>query len=140
VEAKALRNSNLSQNQNRSKMAVTAELIRQGASILQEACPRCGGVQIKFRGKIYCTNEDNLEAILNPGSAVEKPVPAKVEDQQPIHSNSEATSSLRKIMEDKLNGLSKQLESSTNPDEQVRLLDLITKYVETLEKINRSAT
>ncbi len=123
-------------------MALTAELIRRGASILQEPCPRCGSVQIKYRGKVYCTNEDDLEALLNPESPRETPAPArgKVEDQKEPKTVSQTEDSLRKLLEDKLNNLSKQLDSTNDLDEQGRILNLISKYLETLEKIKRSST
>jgi uncharacterized Zn finger protein (UPF0148 family) len=119
-------------------MTLTAELIRRGGSILQEACPRCGSVQIKYKGKVYCTNEDDLEALISSDSGHEAPAP-KVETREPSKSASPATDSLRRLMEDKLNDLSKQLASTTDVAEQVRLLDLISKYLETLEKVKHSS-
>jgi uncharacterized Zn finger protein (UPF0148 family) len=128
----------LSQAQNKAKMAATAELIRRGASILQEACPRCGSVQIRYNGKVYCTNEDDLESLLNPDLRQVVAVP-KVESSEPVKSTSPATDSLRKLMEEKLTELSKQLDSSTDPGEQARLLELISKYLDTLEKVKRAS-
>jgi len=134
---------------NRSKMAYTAELVRRGATILQEPCPRCGGVQIKYRGKIFCTNEDDLEVLLNPETEDKKkeavasapPGPFKVEESTRMKVSepaSPATESLRKLLEEKLDALSKQLDSTTDIEEQARILDLISKYLETLEKTKRS--
>lgn len=128
-------------------MAHTAELVRRGATILQEPCPRCGGVQIKYRGKVYCTNEDDLESLLNPEIEEKKeppasapPGPQRVEEsvKRAAETASPATESLKKLLEEKLNTLSKQLDSTTDIEEQARILDLISKYLETLEKIKRS--
>ena len=115
-------------------MAITAEIIRHGASILQEACPRCGSVQIKYKGRVYCTNEDDLESLLNPVTLRETPTPQKVEEQKSAPAHSQATDALRKMLEEKLSNLSKQLDSTTDLDEQARILDLMSKYLETLEK------
>ena len=52
-------------------MVNTAELIRRGAAILQEPCPRCGAVQIRYKGRNYCTNEDNLNSILDSNGAAD---------------------------------------------------------------------
>lgn len=128
-------------------MAHTAELVRRGATILQEPCPRCGGVQIKYRGKVYCTNEDDLESLLNPEIEEKKeppasapPGPQRVEEsaKRAAETASPATESLKKLLEEKLNTLSKQLDSTTDIEEQARILDLISKYLETLEKTKRS--
>ena len=119
-------------------MTLTADLIRRGGSILQEACPRCGSVQIKYKGKVYCTNEDDLEALLSSDSG-HGAIALKVESPEPLKSASPATESLRKLMEGKLNELSQQLASTTDVAEQARLLDLISKYLETLEKVKHSS-
>jgi uncharacterized Zn finger protein (UPF0148 family) len=118
-------------------MVLAADLVRRGASILQEACPRCGSVQIKYKGKVYCTSEDDLESLRNPSSVKETIVYDKVEEHKPVPAASQAADSLRKMLEEKLNNLSKQLESTTSPDEQTRILDLMSKYLETLEKAKR---
>ncbi len=108
-----------------------ADLLRRGATLLQEACPRCGGVQIKYQGKVYCLNEDDLGAVLNPNSQVSE----KKENPPPAN---EAENSLRKMLEDKLANASKQLESTSDIEEQARLLDLISKYLETIKKLGTS--
>src|SRR5579872_4362845 len=123
-------------------MALTAELIRKGAAILQEPCPRCGSVQIRYNGKIYCTNEDDLQSLLNPEARTESPPPgpAKVEPTHDRSSQSfpDTTGPLRKLLQDKLDALSKQLESTTDAEEQAKILNLISKYLETLEKAKKA--
>ena len=103
-------------------MATSADLLRRGATLLQEACPKCGGVQIKFKGKVYCLNETDLNELLSPPTA-----------ESPASQTS--PSPLRKLLEEKLASASKQLESATDVSEQSKLLDLISKYIETLEKL-----
>jgi len=120
-------------------MALTAELLERGATLLQEPCPRCGSVQIKYKSKTYCTNEDNLQELLNPESEKETTPTAKIEVPEKVRPMSPATENLRKLMEEKLSELSKQLDATTDPAELARLLDLISKYLETLEKIKRAS-
>ena len=48
----------------REKMQVTVELMRRGAVMMKEPCPDDNGVQLRYKGKIYCTNHDDLEAAL----------------------------------------------------------------------------
>jgi hypothetical protein len=50
----------------------------------------------------------------------------------------ESSISLRKLLEEKLASASKQLEGTTDVSEQSKLLDLISKYLETLEKLNKT--
>jgi uncharacterized Zn finger protein (UPF0148 family) len=118
----------------KSRMITSADLLRRGATLLQEACPRCGGVQIRYQGKIYCLNEDDIESALSPKP--EQSRQTKKEESKPSLV-SEASSTLRKTLEEKLASVSKQLEATTDVEEQGRLLDLISKYVETLEKLNK---
>ena len=50
---------------NRDKMKVAVELVRRGATMLAEPCQQCGGIQVKYRGKTYCTNHEDLSAMLS---------------------------------------------------------------------------
>jgi UPF0148 protein len=128
-------------------MVTTAELIRKGAAILQEPCPRCGAVQIRFKGKINCTNEDDLNSILDSSGAfdsLQTQVKSRMKNEEKPSTTSpqvaQSSDSLRKLLEEKLNTVSKQLDSATDPAEQSKLLDLISKYIETLEKVKKSAS
>jgi len=127
-------------------MVATADLIRRGAAILQEPCPKCGAVQIRYKGRIYCTNEDDLNSILDSNASNEtqqtqnKSVAKNEEKPVTIPQISQSPDPLRKMLEEKLNNVSKQLETSTDLAEQAKLLDLISKYIETLEKLKKSAS
>lgn len=118
----------------KARMATSADLLRRGATLLQEACPKCGGVQLKYHGKIYCLNENDLDEVLSPKQAVQPST--KVEKI----AASEGAVSLRKLLEEKLAAASKQLEGTSDVQEQSRLLDLISKYIETLDKLDKSAS
>jgi len=129
----------------------SADLLRRGAALLSEACPRCGGVQIRFQGKVYCINEDDLSEILSTGPSGAPPRAAAASPElsrataQP--SSTAATISpqavspeqiqLRRLLEEKLQAASKQLEVSQDLGEQEKLLGLISKYIDTLEKLKR---
>ena len=134
----------------RRKVATTAELIRKGATLLNETCAKCGGVQIKYQGKIYCINEDDLSNILSAPSAsprssvpVVEPAMSKRE-LNPVAKPATASAAseraaLRTLLEEKLAKVSRELESSQDFDQQAKLLDLISKYLETLEKLKANA-
>lgn len=119
--------SSSSNEQGHQRIVTSADLLRRGATLLREPCPRCGGVQIKYQNKTYCLNEDDISSVLNPEQKV-APQPESKSEQSP----------LRKVLEDKLASVTKQLESSQDPDEQAKLLELISKYVDTLDKLKRS--
>ena len=36
------------------------EIMRKGGTLLSEKCPRCGGVQVKYKGRVLCIAEDDL--------------------------------------------------------------------------------
>ena len=116
----------------RSRIITSADLLRRGATLLREACPRCGGVQIRYEGRVYCLNEDDIESAL-------KPVQIATKEVEPVPP-AEASNTLRKMLEEKLAIVSKQLESTTDIEEQSKLLDLVTKYVETLQKLNKATS
>lgn len=114
-----------------------ADLLRRGGTLLQEPCPKCGGVQIRFEGKTYCMNEDDLEAALSPKPAAIQPEPVAKKEQKLPKSDS-GSNTLRVLLQNKLDVVSKQLDSTTDLQEQAKLLDLISKYIETLEKLKKS--
>ncbi len=51
--------------------------------------------------------------------------------------SSQERDGLRAMLEQKLDAASKELEAAKDVGEQTRLLDLISKYVETLEKLRK---
>ena|SRR5487761_594932 len=129
----------------KQRMALTAEMMIKGATLLRESCPKCGGVQIKFQGQTYCTAEDDLETPLSPEGA-SKPAGETLPKKETLHEpltpkveQSPERGALRGMLERKLETLTKQLETSNDVDEQAKLLDLISKYVETLEKLKKSS-
>jgi uncharacterized Zn finger protein (UPF0148 family) len=120
-----------------NKMIATAELLRRGATLMREACPKCGAVQIRFEGRTYCTNEDDLTSLLSPQHEQRLREEGKTASKEKPKTSSEKED-LKVLLEEKLKAVSKQLENSTDPDEQTKLLDLVSKYVETLEKLKKS--
>ena len=125
----------------------SADLLRRGASLLGEVCPRCGGVQIKFKGNVYCLNEDDLSELLSIGTPKNNQTETPISNaaipgpklqgegtKLEIKKNS-SSEQLRGILEEKLKKLSKQLDESNDVEEQTKLLELISKYVDTLNKL-----
>jgi UPF0148 protein len=47
----------------KSRMKLAADLVSKGATMLSEPCPECGGVQVRYHGKVYCTNHEDLSLV-----------------------------------------------------------------------------
>ena len=45
------------------KLKLAAELMSKGATMLSEPCPQCGGIQIRYHGRVYCTSHEDLTSM-----------------------------------------------------------------------------
>src|SRR5579875_2741504 len=55
------------------KISNTADLIRKGGSLLQEVCPKCGNLQIKYKERVYCVACDEMELVSYSGDIAKAP-------------------------------------------------------------------
>jgi len=104
---------------NAAKTKATVELMRKGAVMIKEPCPVCNGVQVRYKGRVYCTNHDDLSAALQ---AKEILFPDVAED-------------LRNLLLVKLKESMSLLEGEKDSDKLERLVSLMTGYVELLRKL-----
>jgi UPF0148 protein len=102
-----------------SKTKTTVELMRKGAVMLKEPCPFCNGVQLRYKGRIYCTNHDDLAVALQ---AKEILFPDLAED-------------LKNLLLVKLKESMVVLESEKDSERLERLVSLMTGYVELLRRL-----
>jgi UPF0148 protein len=102
-----------------AKTKTTVELMRKGAVMMKEPCPVCNGVQLRYKGRVYCTNHDDLSVALQ---AREILFPDVSED-------------LRNLLLVKLKESMSLLESERESEKLDRLVSLMTKYVELLRKL-----
>lgn len=100
-------------------MKITAELIRRGAVMLKEACPICSGIQIRYRGKTYCTNHEDLTSLLT-GEEI---------------TYSSVTDSLRELLVGKLKESIDSLQNEKDLQKQDAIVSLIGKYIELINKL-----
>jgi UPF0148 protein len=105
----------------RDKMKVAAEVVRRGGTILAEPCQQCGGIQVRYRGKIYCTKHEDLSPVLKTEGV----------------SFDTVVSQTREVLLAKLNETANLLEAEKDPAVQDRLVSLMTKYFELLQKLPR---
>lgn len=102
-----------------AKTKTTVELMRKGAVMMKEPCLVCNGVQLRYKGRVYCTNHDDLTVALQ---AKEILFPDVSED-------------LKNVLLVKLKESMSLLENERDSEKLDRLVSLMTKYVELLRKL-----
>jgi UPF0148 protein len=102
-----------------SKTKLAADLVRRGATIMKEPCQQCGGIQVRYRGKVYCTGHEDLSGVLKAGEVSFDTVVAQ----------------MREVLVAKLNETAALLESEKDPAALDRLVSLMDKYFDLLQKL-----
>lgn len=105
-------------SQQKTKTQIATELMSKGATLLRETCPRCGGLQLKYKGRTLCVNEDDLSEATKMGTIA----------------TTDAIGNLRELVIMKLQEASSELSAEKVLDRQLKLADLIQKYVELLKE------
>ena len=103
----------------RDRMKLAAELVSKGATMLAEPCPKDGGIQVRYRGKIYCTIHDDLTSI-TVASAV---------------SYDAVVGQLREVLLSRLNEATAALGTERDLAKQDQLVSLASKYFELLQRL-----
>jgi UPF0148 protein len=102
-------------------MKVSVELMRKGATMLAEPCPQCGGIQVRFHGKVYCTNHEDLTSLLTEERA----------------SYDSVVVSMKELLVSKLNEANGLLEKERDVAKQEQLVSLMSKYYDLLQRITQ---
>ena len=103
---------------------IMADLLRQGATLTEHACPVCSSPIFKMRsGELWCASCQKRVIILREGE------PEPKNDQVSNFSSLETT-----IME-KIQQVEKQLKEETNPEKLKSLGATVSTLLESLEKI-----
>lgn len=105
----------------KDKMRLAAELVSRGATMLAEPCPQDGGIQVRYRGKVYCTTHDDLSSITTAAAV----------------SFDSVTAQLREVLLTKLNETTAALGAEKDVSKQEQLASLASKYYELLQKLPR---
>lgn len=103
----------------KDKVKVAVELVRKGATILGEPCPQCGGIQVRYHGKIYCTGHEDLSSV----------VKAEVVSMETV------VAETRQVLLSKLNETAALLGTEKDSSKQDQLVSLMTKYFDLLQKL-----
>ncbi len=100
-------------------MKLAAELVSRGATMLAEPCPQDGGIQVRYRGKVYCTSHDDLSSITTSAAVSYDTVAAQ----------------MREVLLAKLNEATAALGTERDPVKQEQLVSLAAQYFELLQKL-----
>ena len=103
----------------KGSVKLAAELVRKGGTIIAEPCPECGGIQVRYIGKAYCTVHEDLSTVVKTEAVSFEGVKAKV----------------RVVLASKLGETADLLQDETDPVKQELLLSLMTGYFDLLQKL-----
>jgi len=103
----------------RDKMKLAADLVSRGATMLAEPCPQDGGIQVRYRGKVYCTSHDDLSTIT---TAV-------------LVSYDTVVAHMREVLLSRLEETTTALAIEKDPAKQEQLVSLATRCFELLQRL-----
>jgi UPF0148 protein len=103
----------------KERMKLAAELVSRGATMLAEPCPQDGGIQVRYRGKVYCTSHDDLSSIT----------------KTPAISYDTVAAQMREVLLARLNETTTVLATEKDVAKQEQLVSLAAKYFELLQKL-----
>jgi UPF0148 protein len=103
----------------RNRVKVAADLVSKGATVLGEPCPQCGGIQVRFHGRVYCTNHEDLSNV-----ATLQTVSSEGVMQQ-----------MREVLLAQLSDASTALKTEKDDVRREQLVTLMAKCFELLQKL-----
>jgi len=116
-----------SNDQKSAKLKDAASLLLKGASLTNEPCPKCRGVQVKFKNKNICVNCDDSKS---SSVLVPQPAPSVGKALKPRGSERIPSS----IIEEKIVLLIQELRDESDLSIQKAKADLLDTYLRILEK------
>jgi uncharacterized Zn finger protein (UPF0148 family) len=108
-----------------------AELLTRGASLINEACPKCRGVQVKFKEVITCINCGHEQKSSKDVSSIHS------KQRSIFESKGESKSSQLELIEDKITDKIVKLISMLDDEdlsEEKKKADLLELYLRIIEK------
>jgi UPF0148 protein len=103
----------------KDRMKLAAELVSKGATMLAEPCPQDGGIQVRYRGKVYCASHDDLSSITASVTV----------------SYDTVVSHMREVLLSRLNETTAELATEKDVAKQEQLVSLAGKCFELLQKL-----
>ena len=115
----------MSSEESAGRIRSAASLLVKGGTLTSEACPKCGGVQVRFADKTTCINCGNESGSSAPQEAEPAQVPAQ---------GSAGLASVASIIEEKIALIAEELRSDSDISAQRQKADLLESYLRILEK------
>jgi UPF0148 protein len=103
----------------RDRMKLASELVSKGATMLAEPCPKDGGIQVRYRGKVYCTSHDDLSSIATSA----------------VVSYDTVVAQTREVLLARLSEVTLALGTERDRAKQEQLVSLAAKYFDLLQKL-----
>ena len=116
----------MSSEESAVKLKSAATLLLKGGTLTSEACPSCGGVQVRFADKITCINCGSETQL----AGQEKPIPEKAMPAR----ESAALTSMASIIEEKIVLLAAEIKFENDLVAQKQKAELLENYLRILEK------
>jgi UPF0148 protein len=104
-----------------SSAKLLAELIRRGAVLLKEPCPKCGGLMVKYKERELCPSCSNIESI------------DRIDSVFPSYDSIDH--SLSELIYRRIHNISEKLLKVKSVDDERDLIELLLKYYQLLKEI-----
>ncbi|MGZ5485343.1 MAG: Sjogren's syndrome/scleroderma autoantigen 1 family protein [Nitrososphaeraceae archaeon] len=142
---------NENNHQGRNNIKSAADLLLKGGTLLSSSCAKCGGVQVRYKEETVCVScGRKIKEMSNETQQIEEEQQKQQQQQQHSIQDSNISKeskvptifdahitniSYTKIIIDKINFLISTLENENDILMQNTTLDLISKYLEVLDKL-----
>ena len=99
------------------------ELIRRGATLLKESCPKCGGLMVKYKGKTICPTCSKARSIK--------------EIEEEIMPKEISETLLSEIIEKRIYELIKDIKNSSSIKKEREVVELILLYYKLMSEMKK---
>ncbi len=115
-------------NQNSGKLKDAASLLLKGGTLINDPCPSCTGVQVRFQNENICVNGCNPQELVGKATRTESAA-----TNEELNSNTNR-SLAKSIIQEKITLLIQQIRDENDISAQKVKADLIESYLRILEK------
>jgi UPF0148 protein len=115
-------------DKNDSSVRKMAKLLRQGATMLADACPQCGSPLFKVQEDIYCAKCDRRIVYANSDEEVES------------HAVKTLIPELRETLITKLKSLTEVIDAETDTESLTKLANLMVLLLQALHNLENIST
>jgi uncharacterized Zn finger protein (UPF0148 family) len=137
------------QEKGRNNIKGAAELLLKGGTLLSTSCAKCGGVQVRYKEETVCvscgrkikdanngTQQIEVEELQHRNQhSIQDSNLSNVSKNPTVFDSSISKTTNTKIIIEKINFLISTLENENDHLIQITKLDLISKYLEVIDKL-----